>query len=570
MFRRTRAELGLPVERHCRILPVTLSAAERRLHRLLERYTSQVWEAAAGGRSPADARLAMIVLRKRAASGTWSLLASLTRRLRGLAGAGDAAGAQMPLPFEDDDGREAADDEPGPVLSAPGLADSESERHILERLVDLARGAVEHDSKSRVLARLLRRVREPAIVFTEYRDTLSHLAGISEGQAGVAMIHGGMDRTARADVVRAFNRGAANLLLATDAAAHGLNLQSRCRLVISLELPWNPVRLEQRIGRVDRIGQKRTVHAVHLVARHTGEEEILARLGARIARASRAVGCAESPLGILSEADVAEAVFARRRCEVSPPAHGRQECAPVEAAADTRGEGELVVRRRLVAAARVEAERLRQIRALAARQHGGLDQVAAGLVRSGPWWTTLRLRVTTRAAMSLSGALSRGSLLALFQVEMIDGRGLLVDRSVSVFIGPLPARWTATAGAVASLVGSGAPGRAALDLEVARWAERRLGELRNGLASRLVSASARERAIAEATDRIPAVACQPGLFDRRALRQADEDRRARLECRAEEDARIELIAQAANVSLAAPPRLVLVAVLDPVVTVPEP
>jgi superfamily II DNA/RNA helicase len=75
-----------------------------------------------------------------------------------------------------------------------------------------------------------------------------------------------MDRFERAAAISRFNGGGARVLLATDAAAEGLNLQQRCRLVINLELPWNPMRLEQRIGRVDRIGQQRTVHAINLLA----------------------------------------------------------------------------------------------------------------------------------------------------------------------------------------------------------------------------------------------------------------------------------------------------------------
>ena len=310
MFRRTRAELGLASGRRCRILAVASSAPERRLHALLERYTSLVWKAAPGGRAPADARLAMIVLRKRAASCAPSLLASLARRLRWLADPGEAAHPQLQLPFDDGDEPDASDEEPGLALAAPGLADVDAERRMLQRLIDLAGAAVAHDSKPRALVRLLRRVREPAIVFTEYRDTLDPPGGRVPGSRTVATIHGGMDRAARAEAVGAFNRGEASLLLATDAAAHGLNLQSRCRLVVSLELPWNPVRLEQRIGRVDRIGQRRTVHAVHLVARHTGEEEVLARLAARIERARKELGSAADPLGMPSETEVTEAVFA--------------------------------------------------------------------------------------------------------------------------------------------------------------------------------------------------------------------------------------------------------------------
>ena len=86
------------------------------------------------------------------------------------------------------------------------------------------------------------------------------------------MLHGGLTRDERAavlDVVRARSVRAA----ARDRRrGEGLNLHHDCRLVVNLELPWNPMRLEQRIGRVDRIGQRRTVHAFHLIADGTGED----------------------------------------------------------------------------------------------------------------------------------------------------------------------------------------------------------------------------------------------------------------------------------------------------------
>ena len=97
-------------------------------------------------------------------------------------------------------------------------------------------------------------------------------------------------------MLAAFGREPRAVLLATDAAAEGLNLHHHCRLVVNLELPWNPMRLVQRIGRVDRIGQRRTVHACHLVAAGTGETRLLARLRARVASAQQEIG-APDPFG---------------------------------------------------------------------------------------------------------------------------------------------------------------------------------------------------------------------------------------------------------------------------------
>jgi len=126
------------------------------------------------------------------------------------------------------------------------------------------------------------------LVFTEYRDTLRHVR--NTGVPGAAVLHGGLSRAERASAVEAFTRGEARILLATDAAGEGLNLHHRCRIVVNVELPWNPVRLEQRTGRVDRIGQQRRVHTFHLVAHDAGERAVADHLDARRADAESDLG----------------------------------------------------------------------------------------------------------------------------------------------------------------------------------------------------------------------------------------------------------------------------------------
>ena len=165
---------------------------------------------------------------------------------------------------------------------------------MLRELAASARLAAQHETKIAALVRFLDRVSEPVIVFTEYRDTLLQLRDAI--RAPTAVLHGGLDRAERASALGDFIDGRRAILLATDAAGEGLNLHHACRIVVTLELPWNPMRLEQRIGRVDRIGQRRTVHALHLIARDTGETRILDRLRMRIAQAQADVGAAD-PLG---------------------------------------------------------------------------------------------------------------------------------------------------------------------------------------------------------------------------------------------------------------------------------
>jgi hypothetical protein len=216
---------------------------------------------------------------RRACSSAASLQRSVARRLS-LLGEAPAVEEQLVLPL----GLTGSDDEePATELGAPGLPDVEDERRRLEEILELAARAARAESKLHALRRLLRRTQEPAIVFTEYRDTLLPLAAALEGFTAAAL-HGGLSATERRHVLQQFHSGAVRLLLATDAASEGLNLHQRCRLVINLELPWTPTRLEQRVGRVDRIGQGRRVHALQLVAAGTSEHSTVASLLRRMGR----------------------------------------------------------------------------------------------------------------------------------------------------------------------------------------------------------------------------------------------------------------------------------------------
>jgi ERCC4-related helicase len=307
VFRRTRLDAGIAAARRTVSLRVRLTPAESQMHGALMEYARLVWRQSSAA-VPA-ARLAMSVLTRRACSSAWSLARSVETRLRLLSVEGAPDLLQLALPFDSF----AADDEsPSAELSSPGLPDVDEERRWLERVLRLAQEAHAHDSKIRALRRLLRRSREPAIVFTEYRDTLHQLAQHLRDLAPV-LLHGGMTTSERQEVVTQFAGGEARLLLATDAASEGLNLHQRCRLVINLELPWTPVRLEQRIGRVDRLGQTRRVHAVHLLAARTCEEESVAVLLTRMQRVASVLGMMR---GAANGQQIARHVIGRERDDV--------------------------------------------------------------------------------------------------------------------------------------------------------------------------------------------------------------------------------------------------------------
>ena len=275
-FRRTREAAGMAVRRRTRWLHVRPTATESQMLAVLVDYARRVWST----ESATDAaRLAMTVLLRRASSSAASLARSVERRLLSIGEASAPAIDQLALPFMDPS---IGDEEPVLAIAAAGLADADEERRRLEHLLSLARLAATRESKLAALNRWFSRVHEPILVFTEYRDTLTHLRQTVFGalfpENAVVELHGGLTRSERQAAEARFVSGDAQVLLATDAASEGLNLHRRCRCVINLEIPWSPVRLEQRVGRVDRIGQTRCVHAVHLVAAGTHEVTAVQRL----------------------------------------------------------------------------------------------------------------------------------------------------------------------------------------------------------------------------------------------------------------------------------------------------
>lgn len=523
IFRRTRAGLGLQVPRATRLLFVRPTAAEARMHRLLERYTRAVWQEA-GAREDRDAMLAVLVLRKRALSSAASLAVSAERRLACLDGPAGAAADQLTLPFDAGGETDAEDEEPGLVLSAPGLADRDRERRWLTVIAAAARRAAAHESKAARLARLLQRTNEPALVFTEYRDTLQRLAERLGRTNPLAVLHGGLGRAERAAAAAAFTRGDVRLLLATDAAGQGLNLHARCRWVVNFELPWSPARLEQRVGRVDRLGQRRGVHATHLVAADTAERLVLATLVARAARSRAALGePAGWPLGPAAELDLAG-----RLLDAAPEAGlaGATRRPPATLAAHAsppaRGSTRELRRPDLEEEATREAHRLEELRRLL--RAPGLARATREPQLDAPLVALLGRRARRRARRA--GASTR-RLLLLYAASLEDTSGRAVDTMFLTVVANLtpsadePRRPGELA---AALIAQAAP-------TIADLARVELGARAEAVARRHSQAVAtwlrRERRLRAGIGRSLAerLVVQPGLFDRRALRRAEAGRR---------------------------------------------
>ena len=136
--------------------------------------------------------------------------------------------------------------------------------------------------------------RRKLVVFSEHRDTLNYLHERTSGLLGrpqaIVTIHGGMGREERRKAQNAFTQDKeVEILIATDAASEGINLQ-RAHLMVNYDLPWNPNRLEQRFGRIHRIGQTEVCHLWNLVAKGTREGEVYLRLLEKLDQERQALG----------------------------------------------------------------------------------------------------------------------------------------------------------------------------------------------------------------------------------------------------------------------------------------
>ena len=320
-IRRTKEEMvrfdGRPLypQRRCDTISYGLNPSEQALYEATTRYISETYNRARVLNRSA-ARLAMSVFQRRQASSTCALMRSFERRIDRLDDAIELVRAgradelerrqkrlgETPDFFEtrtaDEDadeagageGHEAFEEHALGGIVAPILAQLREERLEVEALLGQARRLAEdgEDSKFEKLRGVLRSpefAREKFIVFTEHRDTAEFLVRRLEGlgfTGQVALIHGGLDYRDREAQVDLFRRplgdGGANYLVATDAAGEGINLQF-CWLMVNYDVPWNPARLEQRMGRIHRYGQQHDpVVIVNLIAGETREGRVLKTL----------------------------------------------------------------------------------------------------------------------------------------------------------------------------------------------------------------------------------------------------------------------------------------------------
>ena len=285
------------------------SPREKELYNSLSRYVENQYNLALTRDKKRNIAFALVILQRRMASSTYALLKSLERRkkrLEELLKVQNKEEFSKSLNFDFEDVEELSEkerwkeEEIWETLSvAETKEELEEEIKTLDKLIGQARLIIESEEelKLKELKKSLKELEKiyadpkdkKIIIFTESRDTLTYLEKkVKEWGYSVVTIHGGMSLQERIEAEKIFKHEK-QILIATEAAGEGINLQF-CHLMINYDIPWNPNRLEQRMGRIHRYGQTKEVYIFNLVAEDTREGKVLNRLFQKLEEIKKALG----------------------------------------------------------------------------------------------------------------------------------------------------------------------------------------------------------------------------------------------------------------------------------------
>jgi len=288
--------------REVRDVFVEMTTAERDLYEAVENYISSTYNAANSTERNAVG-FVMTIYRRRLASSFHALRQTLHKRLDLLT----TAEAKISGLDEDVLDDEAVDEtmDAGEAERLEKQARMVEERGDLEYLLQQT-GRLPRDSKAGILIDCLKELQndgfKQVMVFTQYTDTIYFLRDILHDDEGLQVIcfsgrggevpasEGGWHVISRDVTKQRFRKGKAEIMLCTDAAAEGLNFQF-CGALINYDMPWNPMRVEQRIGRIDRLGQKYPrIRIINLHYQNTVETDVYQALRNRISLFQNFVG----------------------------------------------------------------------------------------------------------------------------------------------------------------------------------------------------------------------------------------------------------------------------------------
>jgi SNF2 family DNA or RNA helicase len=303
--------------REVKTASIEMTHEERQFYRAVTDYVKNVYNRSEKLNKPAVG-FAMALMQKRLVSSVGAIKATLSRRLANIVeeksigtNLSDEAKDYLDGEDLDEDDKQKAESELGALTIAESDAQLEEEIEMLRDLVALAEG-IPVDSKAQKIRRYIQQLledqpNEKVLLFTEYRDTLDYILDLVKDEPWadeILVIHGGVDKEDRSRIEDEFNHGQSRLLFATDAASEGIDLQHSCHIMINYELPWNPNRLEQRIGRLHRYGQDKEVKVWNFSFEDTREGEIFEMLQNKVEAIRSKLGNTADVLGMLDDINV--------------------------------------------------------------------------------------------------------------------------------------------------------------------------------------------------------------------------------------------------------------------------
>jgi superfamily II DNA or RNA helicase len=299
MVRNRKSELGMAGKRIATLVAVSQTPAEKELYDDVGDYIRETYSAATTLKNNAVGFL-MVIYQKMLTSSSHALRVSFRRRIEKLQR--ELATAKTLKPKRDAMLEIEDPLELSPLIgtldgAALGVAKLQFE---IDRLLQLADRL--DDARDTKIGRAVQLVQQviarggKCVVFTQFIETQKFLsAALEHNGLTCAMFNGQMSADEKEQAIRVF-RGAADVLVSTEAGGEGRNLQF-ANVLINYDLPWNPMKVEQRIGRLDRIGQTRPVEIYNLVYQDTLEERIVQVLQDRIKLFEESVGSLDPILG---------------------------------------------------------------------------------------------------------------------------------------------------------------------------------------------------------------------------------------------------------------------------------
>ncbi|WP_435317641.1 helicase-related protein [Haloarchaeobius sp. TZWSO28] len=309
-------------EKNIEALPVEMTPEERKLYDDVTEYIREYYNLAQREENQA-AGFTMVVYQKRLVSSIYAIRKSLENRMRAIQN--DAVAEELPDDVQEliprystepdtltDAERSRVEEALETVTITLNQTQIDQELNRVKQLWQQAKN-IKTDSKARLLHEFVERILnqdpdEKILIFTEYTDTLEYLRDEVFADHDIAQVYGDLDQDRRRQEMQKFE-DEANLMLATDAAQEGLNLQF-AHIMVNYDLPWNPIRIDQRMGRLHRYGQERTVEIRNLFFADTRESEILNLLVEKTNQIESDLGMRSDVLGqVLEDLDLDQTIM---------------------------------------------------------------------------------------------------------------------------------------------------------------------------------------------------------------------------------------------------------------------